>query len=310
MRRTIDKMVLLALLAASGCEGDAGATGDLPGDPSSFDAVPDAEDAAPDPGPPDATDPDVLHIDVPGADAPEVPDAPEPLLRCISARLPDTHMPVVLRLAVFAASAGHDLHAATGYQHMIQGPGPVEPDPRSWNARGTVTDDAWDLTWEGGGLALERAPVGPVLSGTLDLAPHADLAIHCWAPGAAPPFAYDAATGRCLDGQGNPARGGAPLPFVSETSQGQCADLAGVALEDEDYYYPALAGWDLRGADLTGAQLHFADLVDAHLQGAILTGLDFGYARIGGTIDAFTVPPTAEWGGSCTVEGDRLDCWQ
>jgi hypothetical protein len=310
MRRTIETMVLLAVVAAGGCEGDAGAPADLAGDPASFDASPDAKDVAPDPGPPDAADADATDPDDPGTDAPDVPDAREPLLRCISARVPDTHLPVVLRLAVFAASEGHDLHAVRGYQHAIQEPTPVDPDPRSWTALGTVADDAWDLAWEGGGLVLARAPVGPVLAGTLDLAPYGDLAIHCWAPGAAPPFAYDAATGRCLDGQGNPVRGGAPLPFVSETGQGQCADLAGVALEDADYYYPALADWDLRGADLTGAQLHFADLVDARLQGAILTDLDFGYARIGGTIDAFTVPPTAAWGGSCTVEGDRLDCWQ
>jgi hypothetical protein len=307
--------MMLALacgLVVAGCEGegDAGPAGDLPGDSSSFDALPDARDVAPDPGTPDVTTPDAADPDAPGADAPDVPDGPEPLLRCVSARVPDTHLPVVLRLAVFAASEGHDLHAARGYQHAIQEPVAVDPDPRSWNVVGTVSDDAWDLAWEGGGLVLARASAGPVLAGTLGLDPYGDLAIHCWAPGAAPPFTYDAATGRCVDGQGNEARGGVPLPFVSETGQGQCADLAGVALEDADYYYPALADWDLRGADLTGAQLHFADLVDARLQGAILTGLDFGYARIGGTIDAYTVPPTAEWGGSCTVEGDRLDCWQ
>mgnify|MGYP001049735288 CR=1 FL=1 len=83
------------------------------------------------------------------------------------------------------------------------------------------------------------------------------------------------------------------------------ADLRGVTFARCD-----LTNADLQGANLRGASLHFADLVDARLEGADMTDLDFGYARIGGWIDAFTTLPDSGTGDSCTLEGDRLDCWR
>ena len=69
--------------------------------------------------------------------------------------------------------------------------------------------------------------------------------------------------------------------------------LIAVALEEGDYSYTALRGWNLRGAVLDGASIHFAHLSDADLQGADLSGLDMGYAAIGGHFDGFTQLPDA-----------------
>jgi uncharacterized protein YjbI with pentapeptide repeats len=50
-------------------------------------------------------------------------------------------------------------------------------------------------------------------------------------------------------------------------------------------------GWNLRGAVLSGSTLHFTNLVDAELEGADLSRLEYGYADITGTTDLHTQLP-------------------
>lgn len=297
--RTMMIVAFIALVAGAGCDADEGTESrtDARAEPDAglvegvLDDV--AQDAVLEDAPPDATEP---------------PSTP---LRCISGRLSDTHLPVVLRFEVVASEDGFDLHSERGFQHDIQGPLTQDPDPRDWQASGTISPDGAFLVWDGGELAaVPLESPGVVLRGPLALEAGVELVVDCWAADAEPPYRYDATTGRCLDDDGRDSRGGVSLAFVSETGLGQCADLSGLALEDQDYYYPALAGWDLRGADLRDASLHFANLTDARLQGADLTGLTFGYARIVGTVDAFTTLPQADFGGSCVLDGDRLECQQ
>ncbi len=299
MMERIRVLALVALLASLGCDADEGTQPRIDAHagqdaPLQADVPSDvAQDAGLDDAHPDAIQP------------------PELRLRCISGRLSDTHLPVVLRLEVVASGGGFDLHSERGFQHDIQGPLTQEPDPRDWRASGTVGPEGAFLTWDEGEMAaVPLESPGVVLRGPLTLEPGLELIVDCWAADATPPYRYDATTGRCLDDDGQDARGGVSLAFVSETGLGQCADLSGLALEDQDYYYPALADWDLRGADLRDASLHFADLVDARLQGADLTGLTFGYARILGTVDAYTTLPQADFEGSCVLDGDRLECQQ
>ncbi len=252
---------------------------------------------------------DVVAFEDPGtSDIMDAADVVPMLLQCVTARLADTHLPVVVRLAIRAAGQGYALRSERGFQHVITGPMEVEPDPQDWTADGTSSDAAWDLSWEGGGLHVARGDAGPVLAGTFRLGDPVDHEIACWVPGAQPPYRYDAERGRCVDGDGTDALGGVPLAFVSETGLGQCAVLSNVPLQDEDLYYPQLADWDLRGADLSGASLHFADLIDARLEGADLTNLDYGYANVTGTVDGFTTLPPLSPAGGCTLDGARLTC--
>jgi hypothetical protein len=124
------------------------------------------------------------------------------------------------------------------------------------------------------------------------------------------PARFDAALGVCVDAEGAPATNDLPIAFVRETAFGECADLRDVALNDEDYATPDLA-LNLRGALLDGATLHFANL-SAALQGARLRKFVFGYAKITGSIDAFTELPIGE--GCSVVEstwaGNQVTCVQ
>jgi hypothetical protein len=281
-------LVLAALFSA--CEGGDSSGIDAWADPGPLDAIPDMAESG-----------DQIATDT---------SAPPLSLNCITARVQDTHLPVVVRVTVAVAVDGFAVHGERAFQHDLTGPLTVEPEPWDRVAQGTASDAAWDLDWEDGGFQVARGDAGPVLVGTLTFGELTDHGIECWAPDAKAPYRYDAETGRCVDDDGVDARGGVTLAFISETGQGQCADLAGVALENEDYYYPDLHDWDLRGADLSGASLHFADLSDARLEGADMTGFDYGYANVSGTIDAFTTLPPLAPDGGCTLDGDRLTCRQ
>jgi hypothetical protein len=106
-----------------------------------------------------------------------------------------------------------------------------------------------------------------------------------------------------LDDDCAAGRNALPLPFVRTTGVGRCADLTGAALNGEDYRYPMLLGYDLRGATLDEAQLFFADLVDVRLEGADLRDLEYGYAVIEGTVD-----DTSRLPDGCFVEAEQVEC--
>jgi hypothetical protein len=220
--------------------------------------------------------------------------------------------PEVYRVRLASDGVGFGVTLERGFLHLKGSHAlPFELDEFNGAAEQEMRDNGAAWTWEGGGLWLDAVgDVGPVRSGTLSWGALADHPIDCWAEDAEVSVSYDGESGRCLDGEGHEGRGEVPLAFIRETGVGVCAVLTGIALEEEDYYYPALEGWDLRGADLRGASLHFAELVDARLEGADLSELSFGYAWITGTVDAHTILPTPEFGGGCELEDLQLSCWQ
>ena len=131
------------------------------------------------------------------------------------------------------------------------------------------------------------------------------FAISCFSSIWQPRYQYDASSGRCADAQGATGMNPIPVPVVRDSGIGECADLRGMMLNENDLSYPEWRGFDLRGADLSDAQLSFAHIYDAALGGTRLTTLTYGYAYVTGTLDAFTSLPSE---GSCTVDGDRVEC--
>ena len=141
----------------------------------------------------------------------------------------------------------------------------------------------------------------------------------CWTvseltPGHNPalPARFDWSKGHCVDASGRAAHNRLPIELVRETMFGECADLSGVSLNGDDFGYPDLQYWQLAVAKLNGASLHFANLRSANLHGADLSSLEFGYARITGTIDDTTILPPSQ-GGACSVSsspwaGKSCDC--
>lgn len=136
----------------------------------------------------------------------------------------------------------------------------------------------------------------------------AEMPITCWAEDWTLRYEYDPATGTCRDTAGSEGRNALPVELVRETRQGECADLSGLSINEENLAYPSLEGWNLRGAELAGASLHFANLFDAALEGADMGRFGYGYAEMTGTIDEYTVLPTT----GCEIEGGglELNCWQ
>ena len=78
-------------------------------------------------------------------------------------------------------------------------------------------------------------------------------------------------------------------------------------INEEDFSHADLVGWNLRGAVLSGATLHFANLIDAELEGADLSELEYGYADITGTTDRHTRLPVV---GCSLDETGELYCHQ
>ena len=151
----------------------------------------------------------------------------------------------------------------------------------------------------------ERTP-GKLYTGLAFVNGCSSYEMTCWDPSIEPEFLYDSTTGECTDDNGEVGSNPWPIHMVRETGDGECTSLVDVALNEDDYGYPDLEAWNLRGAVLDGAGMHFANLVDANLEGVKMTEFEFGYAEITGTIDTHTQFPL----GPCDVgyTGD-LYCW-
>jgi hypothetical protein len=295
-------LALLSLALAAGCESSSGAPdagADVAPGADAADALTgsDGGDVADALTGSDGGDVAAGSDAVPGADA-AASDAAVPgsaALGC-TATVADAFPAQAWRVGVVPTSDGWRV---TGYRALLHSsveapPDSVPPGQLDALTEGTFAATGIRLTFAGGSLDLGPDPTADTgfWTGTLSLplADGGELRATCWSGDLALGFAYDAASGRCVSGDGGEGRNRLPIGFVREMGSAVCADLAGVALEEGDYSYPTLAGWDLRGAGLRQASLHFADLLEADLRGADLTELDFGYARVTGTVDAHTLP--------------------
>jgi hypothetical protein len=174
------------------------------------------------------------------------------------------------------------------------------------NAAGVGADAIAVSTTE---LTLNARPSGPdqrVLTGTLQVADDTSDVV-CWPRDLTPVYRYDAATGVCRAPAGSPGMNRYPVPMVRHRKDGECVAFGNAdMLNEDDYSFPELRGWNLAGADLSLARLSFAKLLDADFRGATLTGMQFGYVWISGTVDGNTDVPA----DACTVASGSISCVQ
>lgn len=96
------------------------------------------------------------------------------------------------------------------------------------------------------------------------------------------------AAGVCKNEAGDVGWNQTGVIALRETGFGECADLRGVFINENNLRYPVLQGLNLAGANLEGAQFFFALLEDADLRGTQMRTIEFGYAWLSGKIDAYS----------------------
>lgn len=115
-------------------------------------------------------------------------------------------------------------------------------------------------------------------------------------------YHYDAASGRCLDSDGDagynmvdrlalftPDQGSTESQLRLSARDAECVDFTNFDFAAHiGMNYALLSGWNLRGAVLDGARFYFANIAGAALEGAKFSSLTYGYAEIEGTIDEHT----------------------
>lgn len=188
--------------------------------------------------------------------------------------------------------------------HEGDSPVPVDVIEESGVVVGPVDADRIEVSTADATLDVSGVDGHPGLwTGTLARAGE-EYAVACFSSIWQPRFQYDATGGACVDGDGVAGLNPTPIPVVRDSGVGQCADLGGLMLNENDLSYPEWRGFDLRGADMSDAQLSFAHIYDSQLEGAQMATLTFGYAFITGTIDQYTGVPAE----SCTTTEGTIDC--
>ena len=157
------------------------------------------------------------------------------------------------------------------------------------------------------GLTRDHRVTGDVYTGYGSLGRSFGIEMSCWDADLEPDFIYDGETGTCINADGEIGMNPWPIHMVRERLDGECVSLSSTMINEEDYSHADLVGWNLRGAIFSGSTLHFANLIDAELEGADLSELEYGYADITGTTDQHTRLPLS--GCSLDDSGD-LFCHQ
>jgi hypothetical protein len=250
-----------------------------------------------------------------------LPDA----LACVSSPLPNNGGPApeVLRITLQRSGAGFQASIARGPQFRTHSgvtatdSGNVEVRSLAFQLDGAAVE-LGEARGRAFGVTMSLSRDGVAWHGTYldnECYQQTSAALVCWDAadgGSGLPAHYHWESGQCLDSSGQPAMNAIPIEMVREVGNGECADLSGVSINDQDFSYPELDGLNLVGARLSGARLFFAAMHRASLEGADLHDLQFGYATFDGEIDAHTVmPPSA---GCMTKEspwaGSRCSCSQ
>jgi hypothetical protein len=131
------------------------------------------------------------------------------------------------------------------------------------------------------------------------------IEMSCWDPNLEPDFLYDGESGLCTNVEGEIGTNPWPIHMVRESLDGECVNFSSSMINEENYSHVDLVGWNLQGAVLSESTLHFGNLVDAELEGADLSGLEYGYADISGTTDVHTRLPTE---GCSLADSGELYC--
>jgi len=230
------------------------------------------------------------------------------VLRCTTAAFEgDDFAPVALRIREdFNGPNAYFSPMTLGAAHPDQD-GVVAAPTDSWDEQSYITLADGLLTFEGESLSLQasRHPdfTERMFVGTLTYGELGTHDVTCWFEDFVSDFTYVEGEG-CFDAAGTPGHNPLPIPYLRDTLDAHCASFAGQMINEDFLGYPTFVGMDLRGAVLDSAELFFAHILESSWEGADLTGFEFGYAFLSGTVDASTVI-LAE---NCGVQDDWLDC--
>jgi hypothetical protein len=245
------------------------------------------------------------------------------VLQCSTEQMNYRFLPTSIRVSLarairYSEDGFLDAELVTTYSYLD---GPVHPNPHSaFDVESLETDGVAGGVWNdqtielwmeapdtsgttGFGMVLTRDEQVPgiLYRGIALVNGCAGFEMTCWDQDIEPEFLYDVENAACLNEEGETGTNPWPIHMVRETTDGECANLSGVSLNEEDFSYPVLRDWNLQGAVLDGAELFFAHLMDAELEGADMSELDFGYAEITGSIDKHTQLPEES---GCLNEND------
>ncbi len=237
---------------------------------------------------------------------PDPPSGPTEQILCATAAwdVGDTR-PVSLELGLDLATGEAALRLDRAHEYGESDPFAFAPE--AWTAEAEwSTADGLSIVMEGLSVQATRSEdlSGELWLGTLASGDHGSHDVVCWADTFVGDHTYDPTSGVCRDGDGAPGQDALPVAYVRASGDGHCGTFAGLSLNEDFLGYPILRGLDLRGAELDGATLFFAHIADARWEGADLTGFEFGYATLTGTLDTHTIWPSE----SCAVEDGALAC--
>ena len=248
---------------------------------------------------------------------PETPTSPErpnagtnsDLLRCSTAAFAgDEVWPVALRIAFDMEEDNPYMAPMTLGAAQPDQEGVVAAPLASWEEQAylSIMDD--DLVFDGPDLTVRTQRdvrfSAPMYVGTLQHTEHGEHAVACWFDDFEADFRYDPESQICVDADSTWGWNPYPLPYTRDTLDGHCGLFEGVMLNEDFFGYPTWIGMDLRGAQMQGSQLFFANILEAQWEGANLTGMEFGYAFLTGSVDDATTWPEE----NCELDDDWLDC--
>jgi hypothetical protein len=251
-------------------------------------SAPDSSGPTPDPRA-TAGDPDVLH--------------------CATAAFDDgTLQPIAIRIREDFSGDNASWSSMSIGAALPDQEGVVAAPTASWDEQTSITLTEDELLFGGVGTLVVEAARHPDFSGRMYVGTlsYGELGVHdvtCWFDDFVSDFTYVPGEG-CFDADGQAGHNPLPIPYLRDTGDAHCARFDGQMINEDFLGYPTFLGLDLRGARMESAALYFAHILESRWEGADLTGFDFGYAMLSGTVDASTVLPET----SCETDDGWLDC--
>jgi hypothetical protein len=130
-------------------------------------------------------------------------------------------------------------------------------------------------------------------------------------------FTYNPSNGKCQKCNGEEGYNTLDYNEIRSTKNAECTDLSQLNLvylldtaaivNFNALGYNILQGYNFKGCKFDSSELFFNHIYGASFEGADLSSLQYGYAVITGSKDAFTVLPM---GGTCMSTTDSCNCAQ
>lgn len=126
-------------------------------------------------------------------------------------------------------------------------------------------------------------------------------------------FYYNSLSGECVNFKGEFGLNSYNLAQIRLTKNAECVKFPAMHLvyvldtsnieNFSEFGNNDIQEYNFKGADLDSTNLHFNQLINSNFEGAKISKIDFGYAKIYGKIDSFT-----EYPQGCTIENDSINC--